>query len=104
MGNQGAAGACIFSRPLIRPALTGQEDGGIMKKRIIVRLELSQTAKKALEETCERNGMTQVAVSSRLVEWFHQQSDMLQAAILGHYPKELESDIAKLILQRMSNG
>jgi len=72
------------------------------RRRVIVRLELSPPAKKALEETCDRNGMTQVAVSSRLVEWFHQQSDMLQAAILGHYPKELEADIAKLILQRLA--
>lgn len=72
-----------------------------MRKRIIIRLELSQQAKEALEDTCEKNGMTQVAVSSRLVEWFSIQTDMVQAAILGHYPKELESDIAKLILQRM---
>jgi hypothetical protein len=73
-----------------------------MRKRIIIRLELSPQAKKALEDTCERNGMTQVAVSSRLVEWFSVQSDMLQAAILGHYPKDLEADIAKLIIQRMA--
>ncbi|HRK31205.1 MAG TPA: hypothetical protein PLD59_09015 [Tepidisphaeraceae bacterium] len=73
-----------------------------MKKRVIVRLELSSQAKKALQQTCDRNGMTQVAVSSRLVEWFHSQSDMLQAAILGHYPKQLEADIARLIIERMA--
>lgn len=73
-----------------------------MRRRVIVRLELTPQAKKALEDVCDHNGMTQVAVSSRLVEWFSQQSDMLQAAILGHYPKEIEPDIAELILKRMS--
>jgi len=73
-----------------------------MRRRVIIRLELTPQAKSALESVCERNGMTQVAVSSRLVEWFSLQSEMLQAAILGHYPKDIERDIARLILARMS--
>lgn len=73
-----------------------------MRKRVIIRLELTQGAKKALEDVCDHNGMTQVAVSSRLVEWFAQQSEMLQAAVLGHYPREIEADIAKIIINRMS--
>jgi hypothetical protein len=76
----------------------------VNRKRIIIRLELTPQAKKALEDTCDHNGMTQVAVSSRLVEWFAQQSEMLQAAVLGHYPKELEPEIAELILQRLTGG
>jgi hypothetical protein len=75
-----------------------------MRRRVIIRLELTPQAKKALEDVCDHNGMTQVAVSSRLVEWFAQQSDMLQAAILGHYPKDIERDIAELILKRMSTS
>lgn len=73
-----------------------------LRRRIIIRLELTPQAKQALENTCNKNGMTQVAVSSRLVEWFAQQSEMLQAAVLAHYPKELEADIARLILNRIS--
>jgi hypothetical protein len=67
-------------------------------------LELTPQAKKALEDVCDNNGMTQVAVSSRLVEWFADQTDMLQAAILGHYPKEIEKDVAELILKRLAAG
>ena len=75
-----------------------------MRRRVIIRLELRPQAKDALESVCDRNGMTQVAVSSRLVEWFSVQSEMLQAAILGHYPKDIERDIAKLILTRLSGS
>ena len=75
-----------------------------MRRRVIIRLELTPQAKDALESVCDRNGMTQVAVSSRLVEWFSVQSEMLQAAILGHYPKDIERDIAKLILTRLSGS
>jgi hypothetical protein len=75
-----------------------------MRRRVIIRLELSPQAKDALEEVCDGNGMTQVAVSSRLVEWFATQSPMLQAAILGHYPKDIERDIAELILKRMTSA
>jgi hypothetical protein len=75
-----------------------------MRKRVIIRLELTPSAKQALEDVCEKNGMTQVAVSSRLVEWFADQSDMLQAAILGHYPREIEPDIARIILTRMAEA
>jgi hypothetical protein len=45
--------------------------------------------------------MTQVAMLSRLVEWFANQSDMIQAAVLGQYPLEIQSEIARLILKRM---
>jgi ubiquinone biosynthesis protein COQ9 len=75
-----------------------------MRRRVIIRLELTPQAKKALEDVCNNNGMTQVSVSSRLVEWFAQQQNMLQAAILGHYPKDIERDIAELILKRMATA
>lgn len=72
------------------------------RKRVIVRLELTPSAKRALEGICDRNGMTQVSVSSRLVEWFAHQPEMLQGAILGHYPKEIQGDVAKMILARLT--
>lgn len=46
--------------------------------------------------------MTQVAMTSRLIEWFTGTSELIQAAVLGAYPVEIQSDIAKLILKRMA--
>jgi hypothetical protein len=46
--------------------------------------------------------MTQVAMMSRLVEWFASQDEKIQGAVMGHYPGEIEADVAKLILKRMA--
>ena len=73
-----------------------------MASRIIVRIELTPSAKDALNDLTDKAGMTQVALLSRLVEWFAHQSDMIQASVLGQYPSEIEADVAKLILKRMT--
>ena len=73
-----------------------------MARRFVIRLELSPPAKRMLSSITERNGMTQVAVMSRLVKWFNAQPDSIQGAILGRYPKDVEPDIAKLILRRIA--
>jgi hypothetical protein len=70
--------------------------------RIIVRLELTPSAKEHLHTISRRNGMAQVTVTSRLVEWFATQSELVQAAILGHYPHAIQAEIAELILKRMT--
>jgi hypothetical protein len=41
-----------------------------MASRIIVRIELTPSAKDALNSLTDKAGMTQVALLSRLVEWF----------------------------------
>lgn len=76
---------------------------GAMASRIVVRLELTKEAKNRLAEISKRTGMTQVSVSSRLFEWFSKQSELLQAAVLGQYPKEIEADVAEMILKRVAS-
>ena len=73
-----------------------------MGRRFIIRIELTPPAKKNLSMISDRNGMTQVSIMSRLVRWFFDQPESIQAAILGRYPEDLKTDIAKLILQRMT--
>jgi hypothetical protein len=75
-----------------------------MAARIIVRIELTPPAKARLNEMSDRTGMTQVSLLSRLVEWFANQPEMIQGAVLGHYPKEIEADVARLILKRMTGA
>lgn len=73
------------------------------KPRIIVRIELTPEAKRRSEAVAEKYGMTQIATTSRLVEWFAGQSEMIQAAILGQYPSDIEADVAQLILEKMTS-
>jgi hypothetical protein len=71
-------------------------------RRVIMRIELYPEAKQGLTELCDRLGMTQVAATSRVIEWFTTQSDVVQAAILGLYPKDIRPQLAELILRQMA--
>jgi hypothetical protein len=70
------------------------------QKRFVMRIELTKPAKENLSELCDLNGQKQVWVMSRLVDWFTHQPDLIQAAALGRYPAEIESEVAQLILHR----
>ena len=65
---------------------------------------LTESAKDSLEAFSDRAGMTQFAVTSRLVEWFASQPETIQSAVLRRYPPEIEADIARLILKKMSGA
>lgn len=75
-----------------------------MKKRAVFRIQLSSEAKDRLLDMSERLGITQIAVTSKLTEWFALQPEGVQAAILGLYPDAIKQDVAKLLLQRMAAG
>lgn len=67
-----------------------------------MRIELLPNAKSRLESKCDELGMTQVATTSRLIEWFCQQNDLMQAAILGLYPGDLRSEVPVMILKGLA--
>ncbi len=75
-----------------------------MAARIIVRIELTPPAKKALEQLTDKNGMTQVAMLSRLVEWLAHQSPTVQASVLRQHLSEDDADTARLIAKQMVSG
>jgi hypothetical protein len=70
--------------------------------RVIMRIELSPPAKSGLAKMCEQLGMTQVATTSRLIEWFSEQNDIVQASVLGLYPADMQVDVPTMILKRMA--
>ena len=74
-----------------------------MASRIIVRIELTAPAKKAVETLTAKNGMTQVAMLSRLVEWFAKQSDAIQASALSLDPATIKAT-GVLIAKQMVSG
>ena len=73
-------------------------------KRAVIRLQLDIAAKQALDRLCERRGMTQIAVLSRLVKWFAAQDEVIQASILGLLSDESLSGLAEMLLQRMASS
>ena len=75
-----------------------------MKKRVVFRIQLTLEAKKRLLDISDQLGITQIAITSRIVEWFASQPDLIQAAILGLYPDLIKQDVATLILNRLAEG
>jgi hypothetical protein len=70
--------------------------------RIILRVDLTPDAKARLSDVCDKSGMTQVAMLSRVVEWFARQPNGVQQLIVGHIPKEMHPDVARLVLENLT--
>lgn len=73
-----------------------------MAPRIILRIELTPPAKDQLNETSDKLGMTQVAMLSRVIEWYARQPEVIQRIIVGHMPREIEREVARLVLQNVA--
>jgi hypothetical protein len=71
-------------------------------KRAILRVQLDADAKTRLIELCERRGMTQIAVMSRLIEWFVRQDEVIQVSVLGLLSQEHCAPLAHRLLQQLS--
>lgn len=74
-----------------------------MAKRAVIRLQLDIAAKQQLDKLCEKRGMTQIAVLSRLVKWFGRQDEVVQASVLGLLSDEMLGDLGEILLKRLAN-
>jgi len=74
-----------------------------MAKRAVIRLQLDVAAKQQLDKLCERRGMTQIAVLSRLVKWFGRQDEVVQASVLGLLSDEMLGDLSHVLLRRLAS-
>ena len=48
--------------------------------------------------------MTQYTLATRLVEWFAEQPEAIQAMLMGHSPAEGPKRVATRILEQMAEG
>ena len=72
------------------------------KQRAVIRLEMESASKKQIDDVCEKRGMTQIAVLSRLVQWFSSQDEMVQASVLGLLSQEMLGDLGKTLHDRLA--
>lgn len=72
-----------------------------MQTRNVVRIDLTASAKRKIDQLTADFGMTQVSMLSRLIERFAELPKSVQAALLGLLPKELEPDLADLVLRHL---
>jgi hypothetical protein len=64
-----------------------------------MRIEVLRHVPESLARVTDRVGSTQVSVASRLLEWFSDQPDVVQAAILGLHSDDVLKDLPKKIIE-----
>ena len=72
-------------------------------RRAIMRIQLDARAKEELDELCDRRGMTQIAVMSRLVGWFVKQDDMIQTAVMASLSDPELRRLARQLLKQLAS-
>ena len=68
-----------------------------------MRIQLDASAKTELDKICDKRGMTQIAVMSRLVGWFVRQDEVIQTAVMASLSENSMAHLAKQILKRASS-
>jgi predicted transcriptional regulator len=72
-------------------------------RRAIMRIQLDAHAKNALDQLCEKRGMTQIAMMSRLVGWFVKQDEVIQTAVMTSLSEAALGKLAKQMLKQMTS-
>jgi hypothetical protein len=62
-------------------------NASVSAQRVIMRIELLPQAKGRFIDYCQGVGISQVAAASRLIQWFSEQDDVVQAASWAFIPK-----------------
>jgi hypothetical protein len=66
----------------------------------VTRVQLNADAKRSLDFLCERRGMTQITVMSRLVQWFIVQDLIVQTAVMDTLQGDALSALLKQTLRK----
>jgi hypothetical protein len=74
-----------------------------MNVRVIMRIEVEPAARDELQRICGALGMTQVAVNSRMIDWLCEQTDVVQAGVLGLLPAGTDHNVVKLALKQIAS-
>src|ERR1700722_19592418 len=82
---------------------TAESEVHMADRRAIMRIQLDAGSKEELDEFCDKRGMTQIAVMSRLVGWFIKQDDVIQTAVMASLSDDTLSRLAKQLLKRMES-
>lgn len=74
----------------------------VMDERHTVQTYISRATKAQMEAACDRLGMKQVELLSRLMAWFAQQDRTMQQVVLGTLEEEDQEEAVRMVLRRMA--
>ncbi len=66
-----------------------------------MRIQVDAGSKDELDAFCDKRGMTQIAVMSRLVGWFIKQDEVIQTAVMSSLSDDSLSRLAKQMLKKL---
>jgi hypothetical protein len=72
-------------------------------KRSIMRIQLDSAGKDRLEAICSKRGMTQIALMSRLVNWFSSQDEFVQTSVLQTLSSESIAALAQSLIKKTAS-
>lgn len=73
-----------------------------MSTKVAIRIAVTATAKTIIEKLSDQTGLKEIAIASRLYEWFAGQDDAVRASILGTIPESMRTDVARIWMERES--
>jgi hypothetical protein len=69
-----------------------------------VNIELTERNHQQLKRVRARTGMTQKVMVGRLIDWFCEQDEAVQALVLGQLPASVAPVVARSVLDRWLNS
>jgi hypothetical protein len=75
-----------------------------MSLRHTIKITVKPEAKTIIKGFAEKLGMAEIAVASRIYEWFAAQDDVVRKGVLQLLPENYEKDVVRIALERMANG
>ncbi len=67
-------------------------------------MQMDAQSKARMDKLCEKRGMTQIAMMSRVVNWFLVQDETVQALVLGSLSEQSLGPVARTLLQRLADA
>ncbi len=65
------------------------------------RVEIEPELKAKFGEIHKRRGLTRTEATTRILQWFVEQPQVIQQSIFRHLPGDLELDIVQMVLREM---
>lgn len=72
----------------------------LVSTRKVIKIAVSQNAKKVITDTAKELDMKEQGVASRIYEWFGRQDDLTQKHVLSLLPTGYEADLLEKALER----
>lgn len=73
-------------------------------KRVILNVDVPPSLTQKLRELSGETGISQREMVARILDWFFDETDVVQGTILRNIPKSLRVDVGRMALEKLAKG